>query len=126
MQILRSLVALAVVVGFTFAVSAADPTKKAAKKGTAVRGTIVSVDKADNTTTITVKTMPTKKDANAVAEEKKFKVTDATKIEKVIGKPKDGEVKPAAVSDLAKDLQVALVVKDDKVESIKVMEKKKK
>jgi flagellar hook assembly protein FlgD len=129
MKILRSLLAIAVVLAVAATVSAADAQKKAAKKGAAVKGAVVSVEKDQdkNTGTVTVTVQPPKKDVNAKPEDKKFKITEATKIEKIVGgNIKTGEAKAATIADLVKGARVQMTVKDDTVESIKFVEGKKK
>jgi len=129
MQILRHVLAVAVAVILAATVSAADATKKAAKgkKGANARGTVVSFEKdADkNSGTLVVK-VTTGKKPNVTTEEKKFKVTEATKVQTLVGKPKDNQVKDGSVSDIGKDKLVILMLKDDTVETIKVSDAKKK
>jgi hypothetical protein len=121
MRMFRCAVAVVVVLALALTVNAADAAKKAAKGG--VRGSIVAVDQ--DTKTVTVKVMTGKK-GNVQTEEKKFKFTDATKVQTLVGKPKDNQVKDGTLADLAKDKMVQLVLKDDTIESVKVATAKKK
>jgi hypothetical protein len=125
MPLLRYLLVVALVVIVAGNVSAAKAkAKKAAKP---VKGTIVLVEKDGdkNEGTITVK-VTTGKKPDVKTEEKKFKVTEATKIQTIIGKPKDNNVKDGTFADLAKDKPATITLKDDVVDTIKVADAKKK
>jgi hypothetical protein len=104
------IVALALALLLTADGLAAD---KAKKKPKPVQGVITEIkkDEGKDTGTITVKTVPNKKDATATSEEKKFKVTSATKIDKMVGKKKDAQTSEAKFSELQKDVAVAVVPK---------------
>src|SRR5262249_16893535 len=98
MRLMRYVLSVAVALSLTLAAQAADEAQKAKnkakgkKKGTTVAGTVVEVkkekDKDEGTITVKIQAKK-KKDATAPAtpaEEKTFKVTTATKFEKVSGK----------------------------------------
>jgi hypothetical protein len=126
MQILRHALVVVLMVVVASNLSAAGKAKKK-KTAKPVHGTIVTIEKeADkNAGTLTV-SVTTGKKPDVKTEEKKFKVTEATKIQTVVGKPKDNQFKEGAFSDLAKDKTVVVTLKDDTVESIQVADAKKK
>lgn len=132
MRLFHFAIALGVALVLTAGASAQDKAaKKAAKKGGSFQGVVQAIDKD----TITVKTVATKKDPNAPVTEKKFKISDATKIEKVNlpagQKPTKGQPLPteaAKLSDLSKGQQVQITAKpdSDQAEKVTILPAKKK
>jgi hypothetical protein len=113
MLLQRSLLVLGLVATLALGASAAEAGKGKKKGQHAVKGVVESVDRdADKDAgTITVKVHKKTKDAaaNAVAEEKKFRVTAQTKFEKVRGKKGDRETVPATFADVRPGEHVAIV-----------------
>jgi hypothetical protein len=132
MRLLRTAVALLLVLALAATASAGDKTKKAGKKKAAkpVQGVVIDFkkDEGKDTGTITVKVMQGKKKGGDSGEavQKTFTVTDATKFEKVSGKKANAETKSAAFSDLAKDQKVVITAKGDTAEDVKIAAGKKK
>lgn len=124
MRTLKVLMVLAIAVCLVSSATAADKKKK---KGKPVRGSIVSVkqDEGKETGTITVKVAGKKKDA-AEAKEMTFTISAATKIENVIGKPKDGKTSAGKFSDLAAGKRVVITAEGNIAETVKVLGGKKK
>ncbi len=116
MRFAHALSALALVV--VLAPHAGADDGKGKKKGHAVHGIVIAVekDKDKDSGTITVKVHHKKnKGATGAApeEEKKFKVHAATKFEFVTGKKGDMDRKPAKFADVKKGERVVIVHKDD-------------
>ena len=116
-----------VAVGLVCLAGNADAAKKPMK------GTITKVEKDSgaDTGTITVKVEPNKKkNPDAKAEEKKFKITDSTKLESVAGKKKDTTATSAKFSDLAEGKTVAVDAgkgkKNKGAQGVKIFASKKK
>jgi hypothetical protein len=131
MRLLRTAVALLLVLALAATASAGDKAKKAGKKKAAkpVQGLVVDFkkDEGKDTGTMTVKIVKGKKGGDSgEAVQKTFTVTDTTKFEKVSGKKGNVETKSATFSDLAKDLKVTITGKGDTAESVKIAAKKKK
>jgi hypothetical protein len=131
MRLLRTAVALLLVLAFVATASAGDKTKKAGKKAAKpVQGVVVDFkkDEGKDTGTITVKLVKGKKKGGDSGEavQKTFTITDTTKLEKVSGKKGNVETKAATFSDLAKDLKVTITGKGDTADSVKITAKKKK
>jgi hypothetical protein len=125
MRVLRSAVALLIVLALAVAAPAADKAKKAKKGGTHVHGVVVAVDK--DAKTITVKVREGKKnDPNATTVEKKFTVNATTVFETVSGKKGAKEVKAVAFTDVAKDQHVVLKVAGAAALKVKIVEHMKK
>ncbi len=95
---------------------------KAKKKAKPIKGTVVEV-KGE---TLTIRTVPAKKQTGAKPVEKVFKLTSATKVEKVSGKKTEQKVTPAAVSDLAKNQTVTVSHKGETATVVKISKAKKK
>jgi hypothetical protein len=112
----RALLVLGLALSFTVGASTAHAVKRA-KKGKApqahaVHGVVVSVDKEHNTITVKVHHGKKGEAAEAAPEERTFRVTDATKFEKVIifGKGKDQrERKPASFAAVHSGEHVVIV-----------------
>jgi len=106
----------------------ADKKKKKAEKP--VAGTVSEVKKDGDTGSLTVKVQANKKkDPNAVATDKTFKVTSQTKFEKVEGKGKKAAAEAgmsAKFVDVAKDANVVVTAKGDTAEVVKIIAAKKK
>jgi len=106
--------------------------KKGKKGKHPVRGVVASVEKATekNAGNLTVKVMAKKKKAApaGVAAERKIQLTEATKIEKVIGKKGQKETKPATLADVQNGSKVLVTLKagQDQAEKIQVHAKGKK
>jgi hypothetical protein len=125
MRVLRTAVALLIVLTLAAAVPAADKTKKAKKAGMHVHGVVVATDR--DARTITVKVHEGKKnDPNATTVEKKFTVNDTTVFEKVSGNKGARELKAVTFTDVAKDQHVVLKVAGDAALKVKIVEHKKK
>ncbi|MEY4393272.1 MAG: hypothetical protein RL595_521 [Planctomycetota bacterium] len=104
---------------------------EAAKKP--LKGTITKVEKDSGTETgtITVNVEPNKKkNPDAKPEEKKFKISDSTKLESVTGKKKDTTSTTAKFSDLAEGKTVAVDAgkgkKNKGAQGVKIFASKKK
>jgi len=130
---MRYALSVAVALSLTLAAQAEEVQKaKVKKKGNAVAGTVVEVkkDKDKDEGTITVKIQAKKKkDGSAPAttpEEKTFKVTTATKFEKVSGKKGKQQVTATNFAAVQKGERVRLTVKDGTVENVKIHSKSKK
>jgi hypothetical protein len=137
MRLMRYALSVAVALSLTLAAQAGDDAQKgknkakAKKKGNTVAGTVVEVkkDKDKDEGTITVKIQAKKKKdagAPATAEEKTFKVTTATKFEKVSGKKGEQQVTAANFAAVHKGEHVRLTVKDGTAEDVKILSKGKK
>lgn len=138
MRLMRYVLSVAVALSLTLAAQAADEAQKAKnkakgkKKGTTVAGTVVEVkkekDKDEGTITVKIQAKK-KKDATAPAtpaEEKTFKVTTATKFEKVSGKKGEQQVTATNFGAVQKGERVRMTVKDDTAEDVKILGKGKK
>jgi len=130
MNWLRSLLVLALVLVLTGGADAADKAKKKKKDGKPAKGTVVEVKKDENkeSGSLVVKVVVGKK-KDGKTEEKTFKVSESTKVEKLQGKPKKGT--PAAgtaakFSEVAKGGNVILTTKGDEVTELKIVAGKKK
>ena len=137
MRRFRSLLVVAVALAFAVAVQqtaraddkAADKAGKKAgkggkKKGHAVHGTVIAVkkDKDKDEGTITVRVHHRRKKGDTTASkpvEKVFKVTSATKFQKVSGTRGDRQLTSATFADLHKGEHVAIVAKGDTAEDVK-------
>ena len=131
MRLMRYALSVAVALSLTLAAQAEEVQKaKVKKKGNAVAGTVVEVKKDKDEGTITVKIQAKKKkDGSAPAttpEEKTFKVTTATKFEKVSGKKGKQQVTATNFAAVQKGERVRLTVKDGTVENVKIHSKSKK
>src|SRR5437762_2953584 len=85
---------------------------KGKKKKHPVGGVVTAVvTKENGEGTINVKVAPKKKTASTSSEptEKKFSITKDTKFEKLTGKKKSGETKPATAKDVSKTARVEIV-----------------
>ena len=91
-------------------------------------GTVVAVkkdkDKDEGTLTIKVHAHKKKGTAAVAAQEKTFKVTSATKFEKVSGKKGERQVTAVTFAAVHKGEHVRLTVKDGALEDVKVLGKK--
>jgi len=137
MRLSRLFVAAGLVLVFAAAASAAPQAKAQKKAAKPVQGVIESVEKDKAGGTITVKIQQKKAAAAAPAQatEKKFQITEATKIEKAAAAP-EGQKKapkgtagtPATFSDLSKGLQVAVTAKagSDVAEKVTILGQAKK
>ena len=128
MNWLRNLAVLAVALLLT---NSADAAAKGKKKAKPIKASVVEIKKDSDkeSGSLTVKVGgPTKKNPNATATEKTFKITESTKIEKFEGKKaKKGTTGTAAkVGDIAKDGNLVLVAKGEEVSEIKILAGKKK
>ena len=100
---------------------------KGKKNKGAVKGTVVEVkkDEGKETGSLVVKVTPGKKDAGAAATEKTFKITDTTKVQKLVGKKKDAVASDAKFSDVTKDANVTIVAKGEEASEVKFQVAKK-
>jgi len=131
MRTLKVFAFLAVCLFLAAPAFAADKAKKKEKKkaNAQVTGVITEVkkDEGKDTGSFTVKLKFAGKKKPASGE-KTFKVTDATKFEKVTGKikkknPAPGS--PAKLSDLAKDAHVTILGDGDSAKEVKIVAPKK-
>jgi hypothetical protein len=129
MNWLRTLIVFAVALVLTAPAGAADKAKK--KKELTVKGTVVEVkkDTDKDSGSLIVKVIVGKKKDNNTAE-KTYKVSETTKVEKVVGKAKKGQPAPEATAAKLGDIQkgdtVALTAKGDDASAIKFTITKKK
>jgi hypothetical protein len=128
MRLFRLGVSLLLVLALVTTVSAAGKGKK---KGTKpVRGVVVSVQKDDgkDTGTITVRVQQGKKKAAADTPpvEKKFTISDKTKIEKITGKKGQKETTAAKLGDVTEKSRVIVKSTGDAVDSVSIVGKAKK
>jgi hypothetical protein len=125
----RFLTILALIVLLVVGTSTAEAGKGKKKKRKPVRGVITAVENAQAPGKFTVRVLPKKKQAaeNAPPTEKTFTFSKETKFEKLVGKKKDAETRPATFADLHKDYTVLITAgKADEADSIKIFAKKKK
>ncbi len=96
---------------------------KGKKKGERVNGTVVSVEKTSEKSTLTIKTHAHKKKNGTVTEAKEvtLKFDSATKFE--MGSKKD--FKAADASALSKGEHVSVVAKDGHADSVRILQGKK-
>lgn len=120
----------ALAVALTLAASNAEGGKGKKQKKKPVGGVVTEVvTKENGQGTISIKVMAKKQAASAPSDqpEKKFSITKDTKFEKMVGKKKDGETKPATAKDVSKATRVLVVVgKGDVAEKVTIMAGKKK
>ena len=127
MRCMAVLAALALTL--TLAASTAEAAK-GKKKKKPVGGVVTEVvTKEDGQATISLKVMAKKKAASTPSEpsEKKFSITKDTKFEKMVGKKKVGESKPATAKEVTKATRVLVVAgKGDVAEKVTILAGKKK
>ena len=121
----------AIAVALTLAASTAEAGKGKKKKKKPVGGVVTAVvSKENGEGTLSVKVGARKKKAgppSTESSEKKFSLTKETKFERLTGKKKSGETKPATVKDVTKSARVSIVAdKGDVVEKVTIMAGKKK
>jgi len=128
----RCALAVAITLSLTFAAQADDAKKAKAKKkkGEHAAGVVVEVkkDKDKDEGTIKIKVHKrAKKGATtpATTEEKVFKVTSATKFEKVSGKKGEQQVTAVTFAAIEKGEHVRVKAKDGTAEDVKIHVKKK-
>jgi hypothetical protein len=136
MLVTRTLLSLGLALTLLAAGSTAQAAKEGKKKGHhGVHGVVLNVekDKDKNSGTITVKVHHHKKkntDAAPAAEvEKKFRITEATKFERVTGSKGAREHKPAMFADVQKGAHVLVIPAQDKPDeagAVLLVEKGKK
>jgi hypothetical protein len=116
---LRNVMAVALALAlFASSAEAGKGKKKKAARG--VRGTVVSVAKDS----LTVKVGARKK-GNNPGTERTFKLSDATKVEKVSGKRANRQASPATITDVAKGARVVVNANGEQAQGIKIVGKSK-
>ncbi len=130
MRLLPTLSAVAAALVLATAVEAAPKAGKKGKKNRPVTGVVVAVhkDKDADSGTITVKVQPKKKKTAVTAdaaEERTFKVTNATKFEKVHGKKGQQQTTPTTFRQVHKGEHVVILHQGDTAEDVRIQAKGK-
>jgi hypothetical protein len=131
MRLLPTLSAVAAALVLAAAVEAAPKAGKKGKKSHPVKGVIVAVhkDKDADSGTITVKVQPRKNKGTTVqaaaAEEKTFKITTATKFEKVSGKKGQQTAHPTTFRHVHKGEHVTILHQGDTAQDVRLHAKGK-
>jgi hypothetical protein len=131
MRLLPTLSAVVAALVLATAVEAAPKAGKKGKKNRPVHGVVVAVqkDKDADSGTITVQAQPRKKKAAAPAaqaEEKTFKVTNATKFETVRGKKGQQQTNPTTFQHVHKGEHVVIQHQGDTAQDVRIHAKGKK